>query len=163
MLFVDEDGNPIEAGRENVIFVDESGNEIAEETALELLQSGRYLDSRDLHQDSNTSTHSRSAAGGIFSQATFNASQASLPASAFGSLSKSTGGGGSGGAGAEFQRKLSSNALAQIVDSSQRGASSSLTQSQIKSLADTAQLDATGATQRNGDFVDQQWRETAQP
>lgn len=99
---------------------------------MELLQSGRYLDSRDLNQDSNTSTHSRSA--GAFSQATFNASQASLPASAFGSLSKSTGG---SHMHAEFQRKYSSNALAQAGDSR-----ASFSASQVKSIADTTQFEA---------------------
>ena len=137
---MDEDGNPIEAGRENVLYVDEGGNEIPEEAAMELLQSGRYLDSRDLNQDSNASTHSRSA--GIFSQATFNASQASLPASAFGSLSKST---GASQMQAEFQRKQ------QYLQQQHVDSRASFTQSQVKSYADTTQLDSAQNDQLRND------------
>ena len=50
VLFVDEDGNPIEAGSENVVYVDENGNEIPEEIAQQLLETGKYLDSRELYQ-----------------------------------------------------------------------------------------------------------------
>lgn len=48
VLFVDEDGNPIEPGRENIIYIDENGSEIPEEVAIQLLDSGRYVDSREL-------------------------------------------------------------------------------------------------------------------
>lgn len=57
VLFVDEEGNPIEPGRENVIYVDENGSEIPEEVAVQLLESGKYVDSRELLktvQKSNT-------------------------------------------------------------------------------------------------------------
>ena len=63
MLFVDEDGNPIEAGEENVVYVDESGNELASELALQLLDSGKYVDSRDLYNDFETSTSASSTNG----------------------------------------------------------------------------------------------------
>lgn len=48
VLFVDEDGNPIEPGRENIVYIDENGVEIPEEVAIQLLESGRYVDSREL-------------------------------------------------------------------------------------------------------------------
>ncbi|RNA21249.1 hypothetical protein BpHYR1_003418 [Brachionus plicatilis] len=48
VLFVDEDGNPIEPGRENIIYVDENGTQIPEQVALQLLESGKYVDSREL-------------------------------------------------------------------------------------------------------------------
>lgn len=51
VLFVDEDGNPIEAGEENLIFVDESGVEMTEEKAIQLIESGKYIDSRVLYDD----------------------------------------------------------------------------------------------------------------
>ena len=85
VLFVDEDGNPIEAGHENILYTDENGNELAEEIAINLIESGKYIDSRDLYQDM---TRASTAAD---SQPSFYPSHASLPASAFGSLSKSTG------------------------------------------------------------------------
>jgi hypothetical protein len=47
---VDEDGNPIEAGKENIIYVDEDGNEIPEDIAYQLIDSGRYVDLRDSYQ-----------------------------------------------------------------------------------------------------------------
>lgn len=102
VLFVDEEGNPIEAGHENLIYVDEQGNEIPEEIAQQLLESGKYIDSRDLYLAadtasvgggatdtiSNTGNQGTSSMGG---QVQYDLTQPSLPASAFGSLSKSTG------------------------------------------------------------------------
>jgi hypothetical protein len=89
VLFVDEDGNPIEAGHENVLYVDESGNEIPEEIAQQLLETGKYFDSRDVYMERPTVTQqSNAATGDGLSQQQVSAS---LPASAYGSLSKSTG------------------------------------------------------------------------
>lgn len=51
VLFVDEDGNPIEAGEENLIFINEDGIEITEEKAIKLIESGKYIDSRVLYDD----------------------------------------------------------------------------------------------------------------
>ena len=42
VLFEDEDSNPIEAGEENLIFVDEQGLEMTEEKAILLIESGKY-------------------------------------------------------------------------------------------------------------------------
>ncbi len=89
MLFVDEDGNPIEAGHENVLYTDENGNELTEEIAINLLESGQYIDSRDLYQEILPNASRTDSQPSLF----YPNSQlaASLPASAFGSLSKSTG------------------------------------------------------------------------
>jgi hypothetical protein len=81
---VDEEGNPIEAGHENILYTDENGNEIAEEIAISLLESGKYIDSRDFYQDIPLNNEAEP-------QPSFYPPHASLPASAFGSLSKSTG------------------------------------------------------------------------
>lgn len=101
VLFVDEEGNPIEAGHENLIYVDEQGNEIPEEIAQQLLESGKYIDSRDLYLASDemsiggggvetaSNANAASTVGG--NQVQYDLTQPSLPASAFGSLSKSTG------------------------------------------------------------------------
>lgn len=51
VLFVDEEGNPIEAGEENLIFVDEAGVEMTEEKAIKLIESGEFIDSRVLYDD----------------------------------------------------------------------------------------------------------------
>lgn len=51
VLFVDEDGNPIEAGEENLIFVDETGIEMTEDKAINLIDSGKFVDSRILYDD----------------------------------------------------------------------------------------------------------------
>ncbi len=51
VLFVDEEGNPIEAGEENLIFVDETGLEITEDKAINLIESGNFIDSRILYDD----------------------------------------------------------------------------------------------------------------
>lgn len=112
VLFVDEEGNPIEAGHENLIYVDEQGNEIPEEIAQQLLESGKYIDSRDLYLASDamslgggggetTSNAAVGSSGGPIGSASmasaaahvqqYELTQPSLPASAFGSLSKSTG------------------------------------------------------------------------
>lgn len=53
VLFVDEDGNPIEPGNENVLFFDENGHEIPEEIAQQLLETGKYLDSRELYHSTS--------------------------------------------------------------------------------------------------------------
>jgi hypothetical protein len=50
-MFVDEDGNPIEASGENLIYVDESGREISSDRAAHLLESGEYIDTRVLYED----------------------------------------------------------------------------------------------------------------
>jgi hypothetical protein len=47
---VDEDGNPIEAGSENLLYFDENGHEIPEEIAQQLLETGKYFDSREYYQ-----------------------------------------------------------------------------------------------------------------
>ena len=47
----DEDGNPIEASGENLIYVDESGREISSDRAAHLLESGEYIDTRVLYED----------------------------------------------------------------------------------------------------------------
>lgn len=102
VLFVDEEGNPIEAGHENLIYVDELGNEIPDEIAHQLLESGKYIDSRDLYLaadansvgggDQHQQQHQRNNANNTsMSQVQYDLTQPSLPASAFGSLSKSTG------------------------------------------------------------------------
>ncbi len=51
VLFVDEEGNPIEAGEENLIFVDETGLEMTEDNAISLIESGKFVDSRILYDD----------------------------------------------------------------------------------------------------------------
>lgn len=79
VLFVDEEGNPIEAGHELILYVDEAGNEIPEEIAMQLLDSDKYIDSRDLYQDNDATSSGQDA----ISQGVFDTSQASLPASAF--------------------------------------------------------------------------------
>lgn len=133
VLFVDEDGNPIEAGHENLIFVDEQGNEIPEEIAQQLLESGKYIDSRDLYlaadnggsaanngvvssADTNTMTTASnppaSSTGGQY-----DLTQPSLPASAFGSLSKST---GAQEFAAAMTRKSSYQSLKSAADEEQR-------------------------------------------
>lgn len=86
VLFVDEDGNPIEAGNENVVYVDETGNEIPEEIAQQLLETGKYLDSRELYQGGDNSF-----VGANDSQAAFDGSHASFQASVLGSYSKGSG------------------------------------------------------------------------
>lgn len=102
VLFVDEEGNPIEAGHENLIYVDEQGNEIPEEIAQQLLESGKYIDSRDLYlaadamslAGGDTVSNAAGPAGSTsasIAQVQYDLTQPSLPASAFGSLSKSTG------------------------------------------------------------------------
>lgn len=47
---MDEDGNPIEAGSENLVYFDENGHEIPEEIAQQLLETGKYFDSREYYQ-----------------------------------------------------------------------------------------------------------------
>jgi hypothetical protein len=49
-LFVDEDGNPIEAGNENLLYFDENGHELPEEIAQQLIETGKYFDSREYYQ-----------------------------------------------------------------------------------------------------------------
>ena len=49
-MFVDEDGNPIEAGTENLLYFDENGHELPEEIAQQLLETGKYFDSREYYQ-----------------------------------------------------------------------------------------------------------------
>ena len=56
VIFVDEEGNPIEGGAENLIYVDVNGEEIPEEIAIELLKSGEYIDSRELFQTNDTTS-----------------------------------------------------------------------------------------------------------
>lgn len=48
---MDEDGNPIESNGENLIYVDDSGREIASERAMRMLESGDYIDTRVLYED----------------------------------------------------------------------------------------------------------------
>ena len=72
VLFVDEDGNPIEAGEENLIFVDETGVEMSEEKAIKLIESGKYIDSRVLYDDDlgfMNRSNSMNYAGSIVSSA----------------------------------------------------------------------------------------------
>lgn len=101
-MFVDEDGNPIEAGHENLLYVDESGHEIPEDIAMQLLETGKYIDSRDLCLETPANeTQPRSSNATFLSNASASnttpangshpSHSASLPASAFGSLSKATG------------------------------------------------------------------------
>lgn len=56
VIFVDEEGNPIEGGTENLIYVDVNGEEIPEEIAIEMLKSGEYIDSRELFQTNDTAS-----------------------------------------------------------------------------------------------------------
>ena len=56
VIFVDEEGNQIEGGTENLIYVDVNGEEIPEEIALEMLKSGDYIDSRELFQTTDTAS-----------------------------------------------------------------------------------------------------------
>jgi hypothetical protein len=89
VVFVDEDGNPIEAGHENLVYVDEAGNEIPEDIAVQLLETGKYIDSREFYLGEQRALAQQSS--GTFAGAQHHTASASLPASAFGSLSKSTG------------------------------------------------------------------------
>lgn len=89
VLFVDEDGNPIEAGNENVVYVDETGNEIPEEIAQQLLETGKYLDSREFYQGESSIGGAPAEAND--SQAAFDGSHASFQASVLGSYSKGSG------------------------------------------------------------------------
>ena len=49
MEYVDEDGNLIEGGKEQLIYVDRKGRAVSERSAKKLLDSGRYIDSRTLY------------------------------------------------------------------------------------------------------------------
>jgi hypothetical protein len=119
VLFVDEDGNPIEGGKENFIYVDEAGNEIDDQIANQLIDSGNYLPSTYLNGVKKSGSR---------------VNQASLPASSFGSFSKSTAGSQMAG---EFQRKSSSNVLAQLHNSeSAQNSAANLNQSQSQDSSD---------------------------
>jgi hypothetical protein len=47
--YVDEDGNLIEGGKEQLLYVDKKGRVVSEKSAKKLLDSGRYIDSRVLY------------------------------------------------------------------------------------------------------------------
>jgi len=169
VLFVDEEGNPIEAGHENLIYVDEQGNEIPEEIAQQLLESGKYIDSRDLYlaadaveTQSGVNTTATSSVGGegggSRGQIGGDLTQPSLPASAFGSLSKSTG----ANEMANMVRKSSYQSIKSAAEEEQRAVFAQA-QAKIKQREDELrEIEADAAAAASAAFMQQQQQQPPQ-